>query len=185
MAASRRVSISKDLYGQLVDLIRSTADKLRRTELDYRTVGLRNRAIVNAMLDDAVTLGRSEHREMMATLLGRFVPSVLGERLTGEAVVVQPLIPGLELSDWFSVPPPNGAKHSEGWKKDRDVTPAELQRIIDHRFEIIQGHNVERNKFVLLRDTARELGCADDQPISTVFPEDRPDPPRPEDRPSA
>lgn len=184
MAASRRVSISKSLYGQLVELIRDTADQLRLTEVDYKTAGLRNAAIVNAMLDDAMKLGRREHREMMATLLARFVPSVLGERITEEAVIIQPLIAGLELSDWFAVP---SVDHTgDGWKKDRDVTPDELDRIVEHRRAILVGHSVEMNKFILLRDTARELGCADDQPISTVFPEDGKDPPpRPEDRPSA
>ena len=183
MAKSRRITISKDLYAQLTDLIRRTADSLRSTETDYRTAGLRNAAIVTAMLDNAVELARDQQREMMATLLSRVVPSVLGERITGEAAVIQPLLPGLELSDWFAVP---SHDHSgEGWKKDRDVTPNELDRIIEHRREILVGHSVVLNKFRLLRDTARELGCADDQPISTVFPEDRKGPARPDDRPTA
>jgi hypothetical protein len=165
----------------LVELIRRTADGLTTTEVDYRTAGLRNAAIVNAMLDDAVKLARHEHREMMAVLLSRFVPSVLGERPDGE--IVKPLIPGLELPDWFAVPSPESVRSGPGWKKDRDCTPVELQRIVDHRREVIVGHSVEMNKFILLRATALERGCDEEQPISTVFP-DAPPPIRPDDRPT-
>jgi hypothetical protein len=190
MAKHRRITIPKNLYGEIVDLIRATANNLRSTtdkaeRERYREHGLSNAAIVNAMLDDAVELVRDNQPAMVATLLSRIVPSVLGERITGQPTFIQPLLPGLELADWFAVPSPN---HSgAGWKKDRDTTPPELRRIIEHRREIVVGQQVELNKFILVLDTAIELGCGEDQPISTVFPldDDNKDPPRPDDRPFA
>jgi hypothetical protein len=175
----------------LTDLIVTTADDLRakakeaaewqnmvlggkhgRGDLDYAAIGLPNAVIVEAALDAAVALCRFEVRNTVAELLSRMVPSVLGDGLEMRALV-QPMIPGLQMPSWYAVVPID-KKGPSGWKKDRDTTPNELSRIIDHRQADIDGRVVEKNKFVLLRATALELGCGEDEPLSKVFPEFEP-----------
>jgi hypothetical protein len=170
--------------GDLAALIRRTADELRKTYPDYRDAGLSNALIVQAALAEAERLCAPEYSNAIAALLARMIPSVLPENAEDDRRPAQLMIPGIELDPWFAI------FHEEkdgpaGWKLSRDCTPNDIRRMLDHRQADIDGRIAERHKLVIWHQTALDLGCDPNKPVSTVFfpdeDDDRPDPP--EDRP--
>jgi hypothetical protein len=177
----RRVTLSKEIITALAYEIDLSANELRdkarlaaeaakakgEPEPEYPKHGFAPQDVVRNRFDSILELVTPEWKETIFILATRMVPSVLGE--TPQASLVEPIISGLELPRWFSVPAePNGTR-AAGWVKDRDASPNQIQRVVDHKDADILGRQVERNKFVLLRAQAIEEGCELDQPISTVF----------------
>lgn len=160
--------LSKGLLHSLAQLIRDSADKLRSEDEHYFDRGLPVSSIAHGALEAAMEACSMEFRSTVGALLSRMVPVVLGSREDQILSARQPMILGLDLPEWYCVPTAEG-RAQPGWKKDEDVTPNELTRIIAHRDEDIRGRQVERNKLVILRDTALEAGCAPDAPLSSVF----------------
>lgn len=187
MARAERPRMPKNLTGQLASLISETAVTLRGDGKDasYRRGGLANAQIVTAALPQAREIVGEHIDALTAEFLSGLVPKVLGDGIQPPRVVEPAMIPGLHLPMWMPCLPSEEEGGAAGWKRDRDMTPHELDRLIEHRLEIIRGHQIERQKLVLLRETAVELGCDMDDPVSTVFPDATPTRPRPDDRPTA
>lgn len=186
MARSRtdRIRVPKNLTGELTGLIYRTAKSLRGDgkDADYRRSGLANAQIVTAALSQAIELVGEHIDALVAEFLAGLIPKVLGDGVVGETIIDDPMIPGLILPLWMPCLPENDG--AAGWKRERDMTPDELDRLIEHRAKIIQGHQVERRKLIILRDEALNRGCDPDAPVSSVFVDIRvPSPP--EDRPTA
>jgi hypothetical protein len=171
---STRINLSKVLVGKLIRLIRAGADRLAKEGgEDYKYNGLQNAAIVTAILSEAAVYCQPEYDAAIASLLSHMVPLVLGGGAReDDAELTQHLIPGLEIPEWLAVPPDENEAGRDGWKRSPDVSPNELTRIIDARDKDILGRMVEKQKLVLTRDTALELGCGPNDPISTVFGDD-------------
>jgi len=183
-----RLKLSKDLLGRLFRLIRASAEKLAKARGEtYDHHGLPNALIVNAVLDEAVGYCEAEFRSVIAALLAQLVPTVLGRNKGDDepAFAPQTILPGLYIPRWLAVPPDeNDEQGQDGWKLSRDVTPNELTRIIEAREQDILGRIVEKGKLVLARDTALDLGCDPNEPISTVIDDDEgPSPPSDVDGP--
>jgi len=166
-----RLTLSRELVDRLVRLIRAGADRLAdNADENYKYRGIQNAGIVNAVQAEAEALCQPEYAATIATLLSTMVPLVLGGKAQDDiAVVAQEIIPGLDIPEWLAVPREEDDQGRDGWKRALDVTPNELTRIIATREKDIEGRMVEKNKLVLTRDTALEVGCDPNEPISTVF----------------
>jgi hypothetical protein len=183
---SRPARFSDVVESQLASLIRKHAfleREKRRKDDGYAERGLQNSEIAKAALDDAADILSSHVKAMVADVLSKRIPHVLGGTASDSDDKVRTgLQLGLKLPGWFAVPAEDGKGGTFGWLYQPDATPDHLDRVIDHYNEVISGHQVTRQRFVLLRDTVLARGCARDEPISTVFDDRRP--PRPaEDRP--
>jgi hypothetical protein len=174
------IQISKELTTQLAGLLKRTAEQMADQVEDYDTIGLRNKAIIRTAMPDIKKLCQPELDGVMGSLAARMLPTVLGNESPGEdepVIVPNPVIPGLEIPEWSSVPLPKEIMGLPGWKRTRDLTPQQLKRIIDHRDNDLEGRRKERNKYELLRAEAVRRGCGPNDPIRTVF--DRATLPRP------
>lgn len=177
-----KTRFSEEVVARVDSLIRRVAEARKKTEPEYAERGLPNGLLVQACLDDAKNIMRRQYDEMVSGYLAVRIPIVLPAPSPTERTSFATL-PGLDLPVWLSVP--SADKHGSGWKYQPDLTPNDLTRVIKHREQDIEGRVVEKNKLVLLRDTALEQGCAPDDPIGTVFDADEPDDgPRDEPRPT-
>jgi hypothetical protein len=159
------------LIDRLDGLITFAAAQLKVTKPEEYKRGLRNDEIVTATQEKAEELFKRHHRETIAALVATRVPLVLARRV-GPAHHFSACLPELGLPEWVNIPAPQDDYDDDevvGWRMERDATPNQLTRLIKHRDEIIRGHEVQRNKYVLLRDTALEKGCEPDRPLRTVF----------------
>jgi hypothetical protein len=162
----------EDVVARVDSLIRRVAEARKKTDPDYAERGLPNGLLVQACLEDAKDIMRRQYDEMVSGYLAVRIPLVLPAPSPTERTSFA-TIPGLDLPVWLSVP--SADQHGSGWKYQPDLTPNEITRVIKHREQDIEGRVVEKNKLVLLRDTALEQGCEPDDPIRTVFDGDDPD----------
>lgn len=179
---------SDSLTVQIDALIRRVAfEKRRAREPDarqqYAERGLQNNEIVTAAQREAEVILRGHHSAMVANYLSTRIPLVLPSQGKDERREFIALLPGLNLPSWFAVPQDEESKGPFGWKFQSDVTPNQLDRIIDHSQKDIDGRLVAKNKLVLLRETALELGCDPDDPVSSVLDGEPDDPPSPDEHP--
>lgn len=183
---SRPARFSDIVESQLASLIRKHAfleREKRRKDDGYAERGLQNNEIATAALNEASDILRVHVKAMVADVLSRRIPYVLGGPASETDDQIRTgLQLGLKLPGWFAVPAEDGKGGTSGWLYQPDATPNQIDRVIDHYHEVIAGHQVTRQRFVLLRDTALARGCDRDAPISTVF-DDRRSSPAAEDRP--
>lgn len=185
---SRPARFSDVVESQLASVIRKHAflergKRQKQKDDGYASRGLQNSDIAKAALDEAADILSSQVKAMVADVLSKRIPHVLGGTASDEDDKVRPgLQLGLKLPGWFAVPAEEGKGGTFGWLYQPDATPDHLDRVINHYTEVISGHQVTRQRFVLLRDTVLARGCDRDAPISTVF-DDRRRPTAAEDRP--
>ena len=115
-----------------------------------------------ASIDRLDLLLRDRIREMQDDVAMRRIPQLLGKSRSEMLLSFsEPLLPGLDLPVYFSIPAPviDGKKKPGGayWKEDRKTRYGELSRMIAHRRSIRDGMNVEINK--LVRVERRLLAC--------------------------
>lgn len=177
MARAKR--FPSEVVARIDSLIRREAFAQKVKDESYKERGLTNSTIVSACLGEARDIMRRQYDEMVSGYLAIRIPLVLPEPSETEPTRYLTL-PGLDLPAWLSVPPED--KGEFGWKFQPDVTPNQLTRLIDHRQKDIDGRIAEKQKLAILRDTAVELGCDPDDPISKVF-DRRSLPTSPEDKP--
>lgn len=179
-----RLALSGTVKTALADLIRQTAEDLTGRLNDYTERGLTNAQIVAAAQPRAQVLCADETAALVGDLLAHMVPNVLTQNADTSPTIGQEMIPGLDLPRWFAVPAATDLDGRSGWKRALDVTPNEIERIIEYRRADIIGRQVEMNKLVLWRATALDQGCDPDAPVSTVFGDDAKDRPAPWAHPS-
>jgi hypothetical protein len=144
---------------------------IRREVLKVDHESLKRRPKATEIIFDGIRFEAEEvcknHRSFFFDdWLKRIIATVLGKTPTGADVAYQPLLPGLMLPEFFSVPSA-GAGPAE-WVVDEDVSLNQLDRIIEHRENDIAGRQSELRKFKRLRARAKRLKCKPDDPISSV-----------------
>lgn len=169
--------LPKILRDRIDVLIRKGAAELKYAKEEEYEAGLRNHTIVEHVQKRAEDILATQFKATVELYLSTRVPMVLGKRgAPGEELhVFQACLPELQLPEWVNIPSDiDGEVTRGGWKQEPDTTPNQLQRLIDHPDEIIKGHEMMREKYVVLRATAVEKGCKPDEPIRSVFfPEDK------------
>lgn len=180
------MAMPKKLRDRIDALIRRGAAELKFIEPDEYSRGLRNQTIRQHVQERAENILARQFKTTVEIYLSTRIPLVLAKRSTDEFHTFQSCLPELKLPEWLNVPSDtDGDTQHGGWKLEVDATPNQLTRLIDHRDEIIRGHEIEREKYVLLRATALDKGCDPDAAIRTVFFPDDKKPPSPEIRPPA
>lgn len=112
---------------------------------------------------------------MVRNYLAKRVADILGadsdsgfQTANGVSVATQPLMPGLEGLPLRTNCPARAGLPSR-WKRDRDLTPQELEDVIASRKSRQSGWLIRTGRYQILLDTAKDRGCKPDEPISTVF----------------
>jgi hypothetical protein len=151
-------------------LLRKVAIKLSSTSPDYIKRGLHNREIVQSAIAEAEEILRLEYRGVVSAYLMARIPVVLPspDDDEDEPTAFISLLPGLDLPVWMAIPAED-ARGPAGWKQQPDLTPNQLQRVINHQSADIEGRIIAKNKLVILRETALDRGCDPDKPISSVL----------------
>jgi len=172
--ADRRDRVPQAVIDAIDDLIRGGAKALEAR--DVENAGCSTDEIVREVHANALREAKLCIDAVFDNWVASRVPLVLGAVPEKRTEFWQPLLPGIVLPAYFSVPPERDATDKAlgpaVWKRDRKVTPNELDRIIEHARKEIAGRQKILQWHVIVRETALRRGCDPDEAIGSVLDRD-------------
>jgi hypothetical protein len=172
-ATDRPLRIPRDAWRRI--------DELLDAGKQHFPNGFTNEQLTHHVLNDAHRVLRTVVYAMARQIVSARISARFGGVQDAEVDYIRtPDLPNMELPAYASVPQDDGRPV---FKPFLSLTTTELARVISHRESLLAGHVHYITDMKLVLAIARERGCGNDEPISTVIGDlDNPDPS--EDRPT-
>lgn len=166
---SNRKRLTPVAFQQLDEAIGAAEERLR-AETRGGVGGVSTKEIVERIHHQAMAICRAHMEAAVDSLVSRRVTEFFGWKVGDDEEKAeedaQPLLPGLILPAFFSVPSEDGS--AAQWKLNINCTPDDLALVLAHRRKLVAAYGKQLTNVQVLRETALRRGCKPAQPISSV-----------------